>query len=636
MYFVRLNKLRLLIGCILWGFTGAYAQSAPQTGASIITAADIQREHPASVSDLLRSRAGSDDSSGTITMRGVLGVAVVLNGMPSTLSDVNHLNLQDIERIEIYRGAASARFGSNAMGGAIVVTTRKGAEAHSVLTLLGSSSGSLGARFGGDWNSNGWQAGLSLKDESERRHKAVTQAPYSNQITVEPERTRGKAVSLRGGYREGERKVGVDLKQTDTLAHFGRPNWWEHLVVNSLRVDAAVPLAEAILEAQTGREVYDDPGLLDTGTGTDTAGLLPSRYMLGSGTKDEGELTLTWKGEEGETRIGTIYRRTRDRYAIRPYDSDSDIFVLDSVTINRALFAHLDRRAGESFKAAIDGRLDRYEYPDIYVFDSAGTASVPSSGAAKQAFNPKLELSWEASERTQLNASVGTGFVAPTPDQLYYTDKGAASWMLGNPELKPQRSRTWDIGVNRRMGESGLFSATYFRTSWTDRIGINILNYGVPLVRQFANIGAVESQGLEFESHMKPAEAWTVSVNYTYNRALIVRDDAHPERVGNNLPDMPRHKLNAAIGYESGDLSGRLALRALSAAYTDEANTLLDAQGYRWQKGGYAVFDVSFTRRFRYVDAVLALDNVFNRQYAIGFFRIGQPRLMRFELSMRI
>jgi outer membrane receptor protein involved in Fe transport len=179
-------------------------------------------------------------------------------------------------------------------------------------------------------------------------------------------------------------------------------------------------------------------------------------------------------------------------------------------------------------------------------------------------------------------------------------------------------------------------AATYFHTAWSDKIGVAIVDYGVPLVRQYANIGAVEAQGVEIETRMKMTEVWAVSLNYTYNRSLIVRDQAHAERVGNSLPDMPRHKLNAALGYESADVSGRLALRALSAAYTDEANIVTDAQGYRWQKGGYAVLDATWTRHYRPVDITLSLDNVFNRYYTTGFFRIGQPRLLRIELNWRL
>lgn len=271
------HTIGVLAFIVLLGSTEKlWAESAPETNFSIITAEDIRREHPASVSDLLRTRAGVDNSSGSITMRGVQGVAVMLNGLPSTLSDLNQLNLDDIERIEILRGAASARFGANAMGGAIVVTTHRGV-AHPVLTLLGSSTGSLGARFGGELALESWRLGMTLKDENERSYRGTPAAPYPNQITVEDERNRSKAAVLRANYQREASKFGVELKQTDSLSHYGRPNWWQRYVVTSTRINASTPLSSGVeLEARAGRENYDDLGLLDIGTSTDAAGLLRS------------------------------------------------------------------------------------------------------------------------------------------------------------------------------------------------------------------------------------------------------------------------------------------------------------------------------------------------------------------------
>lgn len=630
-------RLRFAFICFLFGYIASLqAENISDTNSSVISAADIQREHPASISDLLRTRAGVDNSSGAITMRGVQGIAVILNGLPSTMTDLSQLSLDDIERIEILRGAASARFGANAMGGAIVVTTRRGA-VHPVLTLLGSSSGSLGVRFGGELALASWQVGLTLKDENEKNYRAVQEAPFSNQITVEDEHSRSKAAALRVNYQQEGEKLGMELKQSDTLAHFGRPNWWEHYVVTSGRLNGSTTLdMGGNMSLQVGHEEYDDPGLLDDGTSTDAAGLVPDRYILSSGSKNDLELALAHQDETTEVRVGTAYRRSRDRTAIRPYSGSNDIFVIDSVTINRALFVHLDQRIGSTVGVAFDGRLDRHEYPSIHVFDVSGTASAPASGGMKQAFNPKFEARWQITEQTRLNASLGTGFVPPSPEQLYYSDKGAAAWMLGNPDLKPQRSRTQDIGVNVEGGEEWTLAASLFHTSWTDKIGTTIVDYGIPLVRQYANIGEVDSKGLELESRLRLAGAWSTSLNYTYNHTNIVRDQAHPERVGNVLPDMPRHKLNAALTYESAAMTGLLAMRGFSAVYTDEANTAVDAQGYKWVKSGYAVLDATLTRRYSEVDVTLSLDNLFNRRYATGFFRIGQPRLLRIEANWRL
>ncbi len=80
----------------------AAAFGAEKEGANstVIIAEDIRRERPANVKDLLRTRAGVDDSSGAITLRGVQGVAVMLNGLPSSLTEIGQLSLDDLERID--------------------------------------------------------------------------------------------------------------------------------------------------------------------------------------------------------------------------------------------------------------------------------------------------------------------------------------------------------------------------------------------------------------------------------------------------------------------------------------------------------------------------------------------------------
>ena len=84
---------------------------------SLITAADIAREKPADVMEMLRARVGLDVSNSVITMRGVKGIAVFVDGFASSSTEFSRLRPEQVEQIEILRGAASARFGAEAMGG---------------------------------------------------------------------------------------------------------------------------------------------------------------------------------------------------------------------------------------------------------------------------------------------------------------------------------------------------------------------------------------------------------------------------------------------------------------------------------------------------------------------------------------
>lgn len=596
---------------------------------SVITAEDIAREHPASLSELLRSRAGVDDSSGSITMRGVRGIAFVLDGLPSSMTALTQLNLEDIERIDILRGAASASYGAEAMGGAIVVTRRRLAPAMQ-WGLTGSSSGSHSLRFGDERRLANWQLGLSIKDEHERGYRAVPQAPYANQITVQAESGYYQTAALRAGWTGNQAEVGAEVKHADNRTTFGRPNWWEHYVVDS----AHTSLSAGSLMGSAGYERTDDLGLMDVGTGIDTAGLAPDRYILSVGDKLDATLSQTWRDVLGQPRLGVAWQRVRERVSIRPYAGDAETFVLDSSILNSALLAHL--QGGERWRYELDARLDRHEYPGVFLYDQAGATAAPSAGLIKWAFNPKLSVVWQGAEAWSARASLGSGFVPPTPYQLYYSDTASAAWMLGNANLRPQRSHTADLGVEFHPAASWSLAATLFHTAWDDKIGVLITDYGTPLVRQFANIGSASAAGLELEAGLQWSPAWQTSLNYTYNRTRIEADQARPELIGNALADMPRHKLNAVLAYRSNPLNARLTVRHNSTAYIDEANTRIDAQGYAWRKPAWWVVDASLDYRLDNATLTLAVDNLFDRHYITGFFRQGNPRLLRAEMSWRM
>lgn len=103
----------------------------------LITSADISREKPADLVELLRSRVGVDEHNGVISMRGVSGIAIYVDGFASSGTELRAIRPEQVESIEIFRGASSARFGAEAMEGAIAVTTLDhgaGSSAHMALT----------------------------------------------------------------------------------------------------------------------------------------------------------------------------------------------------------------------------------------------------------------------------------------------------------------------------------------------------------------------------------------------------------------------------------------------------------------------------------------------------------------------
>jgi outer membrane receptor protein involved in Fe transport len=601
--------------------------------ATVITAEDIARERPASVLDLLRRRAGVDDTSGTLTLRGVPGIAVELNGLPSDLGSITALKPEEIERVEILRGAASARFGANAMGGAIVVTTRA-AVTRWEANAGADSAGSHSVRIAGGATPGPFSLQLNAHDDYTHGFRRVPEAPFPSQITVEDERYRARGATVRAGWRGEALTAGLEWKHSDSHDEYGRPNWSADYLADSARLTASADLAPLTLDFAAEQEHRDDTGLLDAGTGTDEAGLTPDHYVLNNSRITDARIGATWRKDADVLQLALHYQDVKERFAIRDYASGARTFQLDARTVNNAATVRVESKLA-AVAVSASARCDRYTYPDITVYDATGSAIAASDGVTKRSCNPKLDMRYAVNETVSMNASWGTGFIPPTADQLYYSDIGGGTQYLANPDLQPQRSVTHDAGISIRGDGGWKSSIAAFLTTWDNKIGVLIVDYNAPLKRQPRNIGGAEAYGAELGTEAPLSEAWSVTVNYTWTRTRITADDAHPEWIGNELPDMPRHKLNASLAWDKPELVARFNVRAVSAAYSDEANTVRDNGGYEWRKRNYTVVDASLTFRRRAWDLTLALDNVFDRHYTTGFFRLGQERLARAEFLWR-
>lgn len=632
-----MKALALLLAGALWLPTTAAAEGE-DTNLTVVTAADIERERPADLVELLRAKVGLDDSGGTLTMRGVRGIAVFVDGFPSTLSDLKQVKPEQTERIDILRGAASARFGADAMGGAITVATRKvGTRPRFELVQGLNSAGSWSTRLSGTRDAAGGSIGISGERQYVHGYRRVPAAPYPSQVTVEDEVTHKESLEARAGFRGAGREAQLQARRFRSLSRYGRPNWWEDYETDTLRLTSSFRPSPAVeLELSLGYERYRDKGLRDRGTGTDGAGLAPDRWLINDGDKLEGEGSATGKGALGTLRLGMRYGRTADAYQTLDYLSGATDFRLRAKLANLAAYFLYESKPWNGLSTELGGRYDRYRYYDTAIFNAASlTPDTSGAETVKRSFSPKAALRW-TSNGTTLNGSVGTGFIPPTPDQLYYSDIGPAAEFLANPALQPQRSLTWDLGVRRKFGDATEAGVTLFHTLWRDKIGVMIVDYGIPLKRQFQNIGQAESKGAEVDLRHRMAGGWSAFFNYTHTRTRVTENLANPALVGKELPDMPRHKFNLGIGYEGArGLTAKALLRYVGASFTDENNTVTDARGYRWKRAPYSAVDVSLTRRYKDADLTLAVDNLFDRRYQHGFFWVAQGRVARAEATIR-
>lgn len=172
--------------------------------------------------------------------------------------------------------------------------------------------------------------------------------------------------------------------------------------------------------------------------------------------------------------------------------------------------------------------------PQISPMMSAGVSSLAASmppSSSGSAVSPKLHAEWELEKRLQLFAQYAFGFNAPSPTQLYSRYGAPGTYLIaGNPDLKPETSRGWEIGT--KLGDDHLNgSITYFDNQYqnfiepVNRPGNAIYPY---YVQTFENLDQVRIYGVEAKASWKFAKAWrafgslawSVGTNQDTNQSL--------------------------------------------------------------------------------------------------------------------
>jgi len=177
----------------------------------------------------------------------------------------------------------------------------------------------------------------------------------------------------------------------------------------------------------------------------------------------------------------------------------------DDTSIN-GLFALYELQALDSLTLTAGIRRDDHDR-----FDAETT------GRLAVAYNPHDQIT--------LRASWGEGFKAPTLFQTTFFCCGAAA---ANPNLKPERSEAYDVGVVLRTSNArGEIGLTYFDQDYDDLI---TFSFGIGA---YENIASATSSGVEVDGHYRLTEWLDAAISYAY---IDAKDGA-----GEPLIRVPEH-----------------------------------------------------------------------------------------------
>jgi vitamin B12 transporter len=229
--------------------------------------------------------------------------------------------------------------------------------------------------------------------------------------------------------------------------------------------------------------------------------------------------------------------------------------------------------------------------------------------------SPQVGLAWMVTDALKLRGQVAQGFVMPSADQLAIDITAYGYRTVGNPDLEPETSLTWEGGAEyEQSGFAG--SLTWFATDFDDKIVRTSLPGNVS---SYTNLGSASINGLEAALSYdigKPLR-WNWEVRPFVDMSWLTRYE--DEATGDDLSYMSAVTLSSGLAFGDQDkFSGRINVLYTGPQQVDDWETSYTVV----ELGSFVVTDLTMSYRFLR-DEVLGdftlrgeLRNLFDEDYA--------------------
>jgi outer membrane receptor protein involved in Fe transport len=261
--------------------------------------------------------------------------------------------------------------------------------------------------------------------------------------------------------------------------------------------------------------------------------------------------------------------------------------------------------------------------------------------------SPRVAALYHVNDRVSIWGDFGSGFRAPTLNELYRAFSVGAVRTLANAQLGPERLVGGELGVNVAPARDVTVRVTWFGNLITDPVA-NI-TIGTNL-QQRQNLGSTHVFGLQTDAEYRVGTMLKLSAAYVYNRATVTEFAANPLIVGNYLPQVPAHRGSFHIAYTHPKIANvSFGVQILGRQFDDDLNAravpsaALSAAGYDVvlnEPGlpGYATSDLTLSRAInKDLDVFVGIQNLFDREYFVGTLptTVGSPRLAHAGVRIR-
>jgi vitamin B12 transporter len=236
-----------------------------------------------------------------------------------------------------------------------------------------------------------------------------------------------------------------------------------------------------------------------------------------------------------------------------------------------------------------------------------GTAVVPRVSAAVF-----VRTGTGAIGATTLKANAGRGIKEPTLRQSF----SLSPFDLGNPDLKAERSRAFDAGIEQRLFDDRVkVGAVWFDNRFDQQISTRTISFS-PYQAQYFNVGLTRARGAEITLEAAPAAGLQFAASHTFTDSEIVDASSEFSDVlasGNWALRRPRHAANVlgvwSRGRWSVDAEGTFVGRHSDSDFSSLVPAMTSSESH-WLWRAQARFDVTSS-----ATAYLRIENLTDTDY---------------------
>lgn len=565
---------------------------------TVVTGEELQLRQIRFVSDGLRqvpglavNRTSGFGSSTDVRIRGAEAnqTLVLLDGVkvndPALSSQFNFGNLltSDIDRIEVLRGPQSVLYGSDAIGGVVNIITKRGATEPRI--RASAEYGSFNTFETGSTISGGGKLYDFSLGGAYLRSDGISSASEANGNTEE-DGNRNKTVQGRLGLKPTDvvelnfngrwQRAKVDNDAfttiaeddgsfTNTTEQFGRAEAkfflfdksWEHIFAGALFDNKLESGGGAFGSSSTN----GDRRMLQyqTNLSLNTPDLLDAAHTFSLGVDDEREHVET------ASAFSSIDRTL----------NSTSLYGLYQIGLWDRLFL------------TGGGRHDDNDFfADATTFRLTGALLFPETGS-------------------KLHASGGTAVKNPTVFELF----GFTSTFTGNPNLTPETSEGFDIGIEQSFLRGKVVGdITFFH----NRIDDLIIGFGNTAFNQQ---GATRIKGLEISGQAEVLDGLNLGASYTWM--------SHHDANGDQLVRRPKHAAGVTVNYAF--LEKKRANVNLSLTYNGQQQDVAFGPTRRVPLDDYILLNIAGSYRINdYVELYARGENLLDQEYE-EVFSFGTP-----------